>query len=313
MQTTTMTPTGGPAAAPGARQTRPAAERFGLSCALITPFDAAGAPDLPRLVAHARRVLAQGCSSVTLFGTTGEGASLGFGERAAMIDALQRAGIDFGTQVLGAVAASSVQDAAAQANQLLDAGARGVLLPPPFYFKGVGDDGLAAWFGRVLDACRTPRGIILYHIPSVTAVPLSVGLIGRVRRAHPELIAGVKDSAGDWANTEALLEAHRDLHILVGDERLLARAIRHGGSGAINGFSNFCAPLLLPMIERGEEAPAIGALVDMLLDHPVTPAIKALVAHATGDDAYARVAPPLEALAPAARAGLAARYDALPA
>ena len=89
----------------------------------------------------------------------------------------------------------------------------------------------------------------------------------------------MKDSGGEWPYTERLLAAHRDLHILVGDERLLARAVRHGGSGAINGFSNFCTPRLLPMIERGEEVPAISALVDLLLRYPVTPGIKALVAH----------------------------------
>jgi len=292
---------------------RPAADRFGLGVAAITPFAADGSVDLPRLVAHARRCLAGGCTSVTLFGTTGEGASLGFRERARMLDAMVAAGFDLRAQVLGGVAASAIEDAAAQARHIYAAGGRGVLLTPPFYFKGPDDEGLYAWFSRVIEGSGDARGVILYHLPSLTAVPLSVELIGRLKRAFPGVVVGVKDSGGIWSYTEALLAAHPDLHILVGDERLLARAVRHGGSGAINGFSNFCAPRLVAMVERGEDDPAINALVDLLLTFPVTPAIKALVAHVTGDDGYLRATPPLSALPAAARATLAAAFDALPA
>ena len=96
--------------------------RFGLGVALVTPFARDGSVDLARLRAHARRCLDEGCSSVTLFGTTGEGASLGSSQRASMLEALDDAGFDLPTQVLAGIAASSVEDAAAQANQLFDAG-----------------------------------------------------------------------------------------------------------------------------------------------------------------------------------------------
>ena len=89
------------------------------------------------------------------------------------------------------------------------------------------------------------RNVYLYHIPSMTGVPLSVDLVGRLKTAFPGVVVGVKDSSGDWANTEKLLAAHRDLQILVGDERQLARAVRQGGAGTICGLAN-----LLPGIVR---------------------------------------------------------------
>jgi 4-hydroxy-tetrahydrodipicolinate synthase len=67
-------------------------DRFGLSCALATPFDAGGAVDHARLVSHARWCLAAGCGSVTAFGTTGEGSSLGLSARERILDALKDAG-----------------------------------------------------------------------------------------------------------------------------------------------------------------------------------------------------------------------------
>lgn len=287
---------------------RPRDARFGLSCALITPFERSGAIDVPRLVDHGRRCLDEGCASLTLFGTTGEGASIGMAERERALDAAVRA---FGAdRLLVGAMASAAEDAAAQANMLLDAGGRGVLLAPPSYFKNVSDDGLHAWFARAIDAMREPRGVLLYHLPSVTQVALSLDVVARTRRDYPGVIAGVKDSGGDWDYTGRLLRAHGDLHVLVGDERFLARAMRHGASGAINGLSNFCAPRLAPLFE-GREAPAITALVELLLRYPVTPGIKALVAHVRDDPAYARAAPPLVDLPVQDAARLVSAYDAL--
>lgn len=283
---------------------RPPEQRFGLSCAAITPVDAQGRVDDARLVAHLARCLDEGCTSFTLFGTTGEGSSFGRRERARTVERVL-ARLDPARALIG-VMANAPDDAADEAGPLLDAGGRGVLLAPPSYFKGVPEDGLYAWFARALDAMRSPRGVFLYHIPQLTAVPLSVDLVGRLKRAYPGVVAGVKDSAGDWAHTERLLAEHGELHILVGDERLLARAIRHGGSGAINGFSNFCARALVPMVARGDEVPALSAMVDLLLRYPVTPAIKALVAHVARDPAYARAAPPLADLPADAAAVLVA-------
>ncbi len=288
---------------------REPSRRFGLSCAAITPFTAGGAVDVPRLLSHLERCLAEGCESLTLFGTTGEGSSVGLAERNAVLKAaVARFGPD---KVLVGVMASAIDDAVAQANPLLEAGGRGILLAPPFYFKGVPDEGLYAWFSRAIEAMRSPRGVILYHLPSVTQVALSTTLIGRMKRAFPGVVTGVKDSGGEWSYTERLLAEHADLHVLVGDERLLARAMRNGASGAINGFSNFCAARLRPMIERGADDTALSSLVDRLLELPVTPGVKALAAHVRGDDGLLRVAPPLVALPADDVAKLVAAFEAM--
>ena len=297
--------------APSVSRPRPASQRFGLGVALVTPFARDGGVDLARLRKHARRCLDEGCSAVTVFGTTGEGASLGLGQRASVLESLDEGGFDLRAHVLAGVAASSVEDAVAQANQLFDAGGRGILLAPPFYFKDVPDEGVFRWMASVIERCRSPREVVVYHIPQVTGVPFDSALVGRLKRAFPGVVTAVKDSFGDWASTERLIADHPDLHILVGDERMLARAVRAGGSGAINGFANFCAPALLPMTERGEEVPGVNALVEALLRHPVTASVKALVAHRYRDDGFLAVAPPLLPVDDAVRAELGAALDRL--
>lgn len=286
--------------------------RFGLSAALTLPVTAEGAVDLGRLAGHARWCLGAGCASVTVFGTTGEGASLGMSAREQVLGALIGAGLDPRRAIVGGVAASSMHDAILQTRLLMDANCRAVLLTPPFYFKGVTDDGLFAWFARVFEKLGPQaRDVLLYNIPSITAVPLSVELIGRLRIAFPQVVVGVKDSSGNFAYTECLLAAHGDLIILIGDERGLAAGVRLGGQGAISGLANVCPQELATMIGDARDDPRILQLVEEVLRHPVVPAVKALVAHRTGDLAWLNVRAPLVALDPATASRLGAAYDSI--
>ena len=162
------------------------ANRFGLSVALATPFAEDRSIDLPRLVAHGLQSLADGCNSLTVFGTTGEGAMLGLDERNRALGALVGAGVDARTQLVVGIAASSVEDAIAQGRAALMLSCPSFLLAPPFYFKTPGDEGLFDWFSAVLTGLGSQASnVILYHIPQVTAVGLSVALVDRLKKAFP--------------------------------------------------------------------------------------------------------------------------------
>ena len=284
--------------------------RFGLGCAMATPLARDGGLDAARLVAHAKALLARGCDSVTLFGTTGEGASFGLADRAQALSAFAKGGIDLRRVVVG-VLASTIEDAAAQARLAYDSGCRGVLLAPPYYFKGVSEDGLYAWFASLFDRIGVAtRDVILYHIPSVTQVPVSVSLVGRLQAKFPGALLGVKDSSGDWDHSQRLLDAFgRELAILIGDERHLAAAVRRGGQGCISGLANIVPELMRPMVDEGREEPRVSRLVDEVLKYPVIPAVKALLAHGSGDKSWLPVRPPLEALSAGESERLVAACD----
>ena len=289
-----------------------AANRFGLSCAIATPFTPDGEVNIDLVAAHAQSRLAAGCSSVTVFGTTGEGASLGSRNREQILFALRGQGIDMATKVVVGVAASAIDDAIAQATQAATFGCRRLLLAPPFYFKGVGDDGLLRWFAVVLDAMqRQEQRAILYHIPSVTDVPLSQDLIARLKARYPGTVIGVKDSSGDWSYARDLLERHRDLVILIGDERRLAEAVRLGAEGAISGLANLAPEMLLPLVDAGRDDLRVAQIVDCVLKFPVVPAVKELCAHLTGNSAWRAVKPPLQPLSSGQSGELTAAFDAI--
>src|SRR5262245_49020234 len=129
--------------------------RLGLSCALSTPFSADARVDTTRLANHVRWCLDEGCDSITLFGTTGEGAAVGVEDRKRSITALLAAGIDR-SQLLSGVTSCSLDEAVAQARVAADAGLRGLLLTPPFYFRDAPEDGLFAWFSAFFTALNSP-------------------------------------------------------------------------------------------------------------------------------------------------------------
>jgi 4-hydroxy-tetrahydrodipicolinate synthase len=272
-------------------------ERFGLSCAISTPFTADGSIDTTRLIAHARAVLADGCDSITLFGTTGEGFSIGVNEREGVFAAFKTAGFNFRRQIASGVLGASVEEAEAQAAQALRFNCKALLLAPPFYFKGVSDDGVVGWhtalFDRLGDTCRD---VILYNLPAHTGVVVSHDVVMRLRRSHGGVIRGVKESSGTWDYAERMIKENGDIAVLIGDERQLARAVRLGGQGAICGMANIYAKRLRPMVHGGSDDPVINALVDVVVSYPVLPGIKGLIADKHNDAAWLKVRAPLDAL-----------------
>ncbi len=202
-----------------------------------------------------------------------------------------------------AVYATAVADAAAQVRAGLSHGIASFLVPPPYYFPDPGDEGLFQWYSALLAGTDPAARIILYHIPQVTGIGLSPDLVMRLTRAFPGRIRAVKDSSGDWPTADAFLKIE-DLPVLVGDERLLHRAVALGGAGSITGCANLFPARLARVFSTGEEDPALSAAITAIVSCPVTPALKVLLAQALGDPAWETLRAPLTPVTPDQRAML---------
>ncbi len=268
---------------------------FGISPALVTPFSE-GKVDVQRLAGHTKDCLARGCRTATIFGTTGEGPSVGVTERERAAEELIGLGISPGQLVEGVIACS-LEEAAYSTRQALGRGAHAVLLAPPFYFRPAPDDAVFDWYSAVFDAVGSNlRDVILYHIPGMTGVPLSHTVIGRLVERYPGVIRGVKDSACNAEATFALIKAFPDLDILVGDETYLGRACAAGAAGSICGMANILPEAVIALAENGRDDPRVVELVQEITNHPVVPMVKALVAHVLRDPVWAAARPPLPTL-----------------
>src|SRR5436853_4892655 len=179
----------------------------GVLAPVLTPFRSDLSPDAARFVRHCRWLLAQGCAGLAVFGTTSEANSLSVEEREALLEQLLGEGIEAG-RLLPGTGCCAISDTVRLTRAAVRAGCAGVLMLPPFYYKGVSDEGLFRAFAEVIERVGDARlRVYLYHIPPVAQVGFSGNLIGRLLAAYPRAIAGMKDSSGDWSNTKAMLDA----------------------------------------------------------------------------------------------------------
>lgn len=258
------------------------------------------------MCAHANDTLNNGASDVTLFGTTGEGASIGFSERSSAIAALLESGIHAQKITLG-LCGSAIADVLTQIEQGIAFGVTKFLLLPPFYFKGLSDDGLFEWHSKLFEAADSRATFILYHIPQITNVPLSLDLVLRLRTAFGDRILAIKDSEGDWGNSLKLLESGK-IPVLIGDERLLHKAAALGAVGSICGLANLYPKRVQTLFDTQVEDVALSADVDLIVSVPVIPALKQIMVTKTGDASWGCLRAPLQALNGEEKAAIAARF-----
>ena len=277
----------------------------GVLAAVLTPMAGDLAPDHAAFAAHCHRLLAAGCHGLSVFGTTGEANSLSTGERLAAFEALLDGGVPAETLLPG-TGSCALTDTVRLSRAALEAGAAGVLVLPPFYYKGVGDDGLFRFFAEVIERVGDDRlRLYLYHIPQMTGVDLGLPLISRLIDAYPGAIAGTKDSSGDMKRIATLCREFPDLSVLAGTETLLLETLRSGGSGCISATVNVTSRLARRVYDahatgRDSEAEALQERLSDLRGsieaYPMIPALKALMADLTGDKAWRNLRPPLSAL-----------------
>src|SRR3989442_10549937 len=178
----------------------------GVLAPVVTPFKADLAPDRERFIAHCNWLLSQNCG-LAVFGTNSEANSLSMEERAMLLDELVAAGVD-PSRMMPGTGCCSIMETVKLTARAVGNGCAGVLMLPPFYYKDVSEEGLYRYFSEVVQRVGDARlKIYLYHIPPVAVVGITTGLVERLLKAYPNVIAGMKDSSGDWNNTKTFLDA----------------------------------------------------------------------------------------------------------
>ncbi|HEV8344317.1 MAG TPA: dihydrodipicolinate synthase family protein [Candidatus Binatia bacterium] len=271
----------------------------GVLAPVLTPFKKDLAPDRERFVAHCRWLLEQGVAGLAVFGTTSEANSLSAEERMGLLDALIAGGIRPELLMPG-IGCCALTDTVRLTAHAVRNGCGGVLMLPPFYYKPVSDDGLFAHVAEVIERVGDARlRIYLYHIPPVAVVGYSLDLMERLIKEYPSVVIGVKDSSGDWKNTEAILKRFPGFDVFPGSEVFLLPALRAGGMGCITATANVNGAAVRDLYGRWRTPEAdrlqdeITKLRKTIEAYPMIPALKQILAHFRNDPAWTAVRPPL--------------------
>ena len=288
----------------------------GVFAPVLTPMRDDLSPDTERFVALCKSLLEDGCHGLVLFGTTSEANSLGLDERIALTEAVVDAGVSPEVLMVG-TGLCALPETVRLTRHAVALGCAGVLMLPPFYYKGMSDEGLYRAFAEVFDRVADDRlRVYLYHFPKISAVPLGLDLIERLRTSHGDTVAGIKDSSGDWSNTSALLERFPGFGVFTGTETLMLASLRGGGPGCISATANINAAGLRELYDnwQTDAADAIDARVRAVRraaeSKPTIPGLKAVLARQLGDAGWLNLRPPLVGLDTAQQAELFAELEA---
>lgn len=285
----------------------------GVIAAIATPIEENGAPDLARAIKLARFLLDNGCDGLNVLGTTGEATSFSLAERKSVMDAYRSNGLPLGRLMVG-TGAAAVADAVALTRHAAELGFGGALVLPPFYYKGVPDDGLVAYIDTIVKATADkPIPLYLYHYPAMSGLPWHITLIKRLLESYSSRIVGLKDSSGDmdYARTAAALS--KDFAVFPSTEACLIEARAGTFAGCISATANLNADLCARAWQAGDTAALDAAVTIRKLfeGKPLVSGVKALLAHIHGDPALARMKPPLAAFPAADRLAVTAGYEAV--
>jgi 4-hydroxy-tetrahydrodipicolinate synthase len=283
----------------------------GVIAAIATPVEPNGEPDIGRATRLARFLLDNGCDGLNVLGTTGEATSFSLAQRQRVMTAYRDAGLPLERLMVG-TGAAAVADAVALTRHAAELGFAGALVLPPFYYKGVPDDGLAAYVDSIVSATAArPIPIYLYHFPAQSGLPWHPKLVRRLLDAFGERLVGLKDSSGDMAYAREVAAISPAFKVFPSTEAVLLEARSGAFAGCISATANLNPDLCQRAWSRGDAA-ALDAAVTIrkLFDgRPLVSGVKALLAHIHGDAALARVMPPLAGFSGADTAAVVAGYD----
>lgn len=272
----------------------------GILAPVVTPFDAELKPDAKRFVQHCQWLVSQKVG-LAFFGTNSEANSLSVNERIALLEALVSSGVDPAKMMPG-TGCCALTDSVELTRRAVDAGCAGVLMLPPFFYKAVSEDGLFRSYSEIIQRVGNSRlRIYLYHIPPVAQISISAGLIERLLKAYPGIVAGIKDSSGDWNNTEMLLKNFQSesFDVFCGSEVFLLQNMRGGGAGSITATGNVNPSMIHDLYLNWQQSDAdqrqakiteIRRTFELI---PLIPSMKSVIAWKRNDPQWAEVRPPL--------------------
>ena len=271
----------------------------GVNAAALTAMNPDFTPDLDRYAAHCNWLLANGCNGLGILGTTGEANSFGFDERKQILEGILARGVPV-AKLMPGTGCASLTDTVELTKHAKAQGCRGVLVLPPFYYKGPSDDGLFAYFSEVVNRVGGGIAIYLYHFPQQAAVPFSLSLIERLLKAFPGVIKGVKDSSGDYANSKAMVDAFAKdgFEVYAGADNLLQQLLADGAAGCITAAANVNARFGQVVYQKrtGAEADAAQAVLNASRKAATAvaliPGLREIIARSTGHDGWRVIRPP---------------------
>lgn len=230
----------------------------GVIPAITTPFTADGAVDHAFLARHANQLIDAGCTGIVPLGSLGEGATLAFEEKLAIVRTLVEA-LGDRAPVIPGIAALSTAEAVRLAQESERLGARGLMALPPYVYSTDWRE-MGAHMRAILAATGLP--VLLYNNPVAYKTDFIPEQIAELAAEFP-LLQAVKESSCDIRRFAAIRALLGDrLELLVGMDDAIVEGVAMGAVGWIAGVVNAFPHESVRLYELAREGGA-GAAMDL--------------------------------------------------
>ncbi|WLI77103.1 dihydrodipicolinate synthase family protein [Kosakonia sp. H02] len=290
----------------------------GVNAAAATFFNDDLTLNYAKTVAHCHNLLANGCDSLAVLGTTSETNSLSAEERETLLEELVSSGIS-PAKMLPGTSACDIPTTLRLTRHAAKLGCPGVLLLPPFYYKAPSEQGLFAFYSAIAEAVGHDVKLYFYNFPQQSTIAITLDLIERLIARHPGVFQGIKDSSGDFANTVAYINRFSagGFEVYSGADVTFAQVMQAGAAGCITATTNIASTLTAFIYRNYDNADGLAAQEQLSRVRQVVgmadtiPAVKTLLAYTTREASWETVRPPLCALPSDIRSRLIAAYESV--
>ena len=243
---------------------------------LVTPFHPDGALDLDSVGRLIDWQLERGTHAISVGGSTGEPTSQTIAERIEVMRAAHAA-IDGRVALLPGTGSARLDETFELTAEAQSLGAPAALVVAPYYARPT-QQGLFEWYSRI--ASEFPdMPILVYNVPIRSAVDITPETVGRLRRAHDNIV-GIKETTRDFEHVSYVLDiCGTDFIALSGIELLCYPMLCLGGDGHLSCVANFAPEPAAQLYDRFVEG-----------DHPAAQRLHYEL-HALVDAAFAETNP----------------------
>ncbi len=277
----------------------PSATLSGVIAAAATPIDLEDSILSSAYIEHCRWLLAHGCDGINVLGTTGEANSISQTKRKGLMEAVASNDLPMDRLMVG-TGGCSLEDTIDLTRHAMELGFAGQLILPPFYYKPVSDNGLFAFFSRIIETLADEKlKIYLYNFPQLTGIPFSITLVEKLYSRFPDTVIGLKDSSGDLDYAKSVASRCPGFAVFPSSEGMLLEGRSHGFAGCISATVNLTSSLSGSVWsdpedpaapERQREALAIRQAIAA---YPLVPAVKFLLGELHDNPSWRNTLPPL--------------------
>jgi 4-hydroxy-tetrahydrodipicolinate synthase len=215
--------------------------------AIVTPFDDDLKVNEDAFVRLMNHLADHGSDGVVVAGSTGEAATLDDDEHTALVRLAAENRPHPGFTIIAGAGSNDTRHAIHLTEAVTQAGADAVLSVTPYYVKPT-PRGLKEHYRAIAQA--TDKPILLYNIPSRTALDIPNDLLAEIAAEAPN-ITGVKQ-----ANNDALAPIE-GLEIYAGNDDIFAATLDMGGAGVISVAAHIVGDEMRRMVDEPDRRQAI--------------------------------------------------------